>query len=120
MQQALAEPVPPCELVRVVRDDHGDDALQRRLLGWRDTQRSSQPRAGEGGLELRVLPGSSTRTLIPRSRAALVSLLRKSATLPAAGLIIRWAEETLASATGGVFLVRRLGLRRRAPIHPAL
>src|SRR5215208_7615373 len=51
---ALAEPVPPCELVRVVRDDHSDDALQRHLVGWGDTQRSSQLRVGEGGLELRL------------------------------------------------------------------
>jgi hypothetical protein len=44
---------------------------------------------------------------------------------PAAGLRIRWAEELLALATGGHFLVRGFGMRRRlashsrAPIRPA-
>src|ERR687894_606456 len=71
-------------------------------------------------------PGSSTRTRIPRSRAALVRLPSRAAALPAAGLRIRLAEELLALATGGsIFLVRCLRLRRRlahcgrAPIRPA-
>src|SRR5918997_3356104 len=71
-------------------------------------------------------PDSSTRTRIPRSRAAPVSLPRNAAPLPAAGLRIRCAEEPLASTTGGdLFLIRCFGLRRRlaprgrAPIRPA-
>src|SRR5215208_3727771 len=51
---ALTEPVPPCELVRVVRDDHGDDAFEWSLVGRRDTQRPTLLGVGEVGLELRL------------------------------------------------------------------
>src|SRR5215212_4356683 len=49
---ALAEPIPPCELEGVVGDDHGEDALEWCLVGWRDTQCPTQPGVGEGGLKL--------------------------------------------------------------------
>src|SRR5215204_6662257 len=45
--------------------------------------------------------------------------------LPAAGLIIRWAEVPVASATGSISLIRCFSLRRRlashgrAPVRPA-
>src|SRR5215212_11675442 len=51
---ALAEPIPACELVGVIGDDHGDDAFERRFVGWGDTQRSSGLWVREGGLEFRL------------------------------------------------------------------
>src|SRR5215217_720861 len=62
-------------------------------------------------------PGSSTRTPIERSRAAPVRLSARAAALPAAGLIIRQQEVTLASATSGVLLVRSFGLWCRPAPH---
>jgi len=41
---ALAETVSPCELVQVVRDDHGKYALERRLVGRRNTEYPPQLR----------------------------------------------------------------------------
>ena len=42
---ALAEPVPSCELLRVVREYHGEYALEQRLVGRRDTKHPLQLRA---------------------------------------------------------------------------
>src|ERR671912_3073240 len=59
-------------------------------------------------------PGSSTRTRIPRSRAALVRLSSRAAAFPAARLRIRSAEAPLASTTDVIFLVWCFGLLRMA------
>jgi hypothetical protein len=55
---ALAEPIPPCELVGVIRDDNGEDALQRRFLGWRESRATLRSSSGGHKAAHRAREGS--------------------------------------------------------------